>query len=1127
MRTNKYPPFQFLLLLLFCLLYNSNSIFAQVLISPTGDGGFENGTSFESNGWTVVNGSVTNQWFLGNVATGFSGRSAYISNDGGTSHAYTNTSGSAISVVHFYRDVTFPANVSDFTLSFNWKADGEVSSFDALMVSLAPTTYTPAASDVSLGTGVLPVPANRLGVNQAPQLWNRPGVASASYNISSAAIGNCCEDVTMRLIFTWKNDGSLGDNPPAAIDNISLTYDPLSACVFDPFAMLINPAAEGGFESGATFTANGWTVVNGSVTNQWYLGNVPTGFNNRSAYISQDGGTSHTYNNTSTSVVHFYRDITFPPDVPEFTLSFNWKADGETSSFDALIVSLAPTSYNPVASNANLGTGLLPAPANMLGGIPAPQLWNRTSPATYTYTIKGDDLGNCGQCVTKRLIFTWKNDGSLGDNPPGAIDDISLITHPIIPEISGLPEENCLNDSDISLTGSPAPGPGETGEFIIYPDILQFTDNSDGTALWNIEGTPAGDYLVFYRFTNADGCVYISSDTISILAIPDASISSSEGLFLDCLTLETTLSVPASDNYEWTFNGDFFSNDQEIAVTQGGNYVITSTLNNGCSASSSVEVIFTPDVTPPMISCPSSQIIYLDEDCTVTIPDFTGMASASDYCGVPLISQSPLPTTPETNAGNITVTLTATDASNNSSQCEFTVMKQDTVSPGLSCPETQTLMLGVDCSVLLPDYSGIAISDDNCGTPIVIQSPLPGTTVTNAGSMMVLLTATDSGNNTSECSFTVNIEDNIAPIINCLPYIVSFNGEDNIPLDAGDLVDVSDNCGIANISLNPNNINSSQVGENVQVSVNVTDINGNSSSCISQISVSGLPPGWSQNIDGINCAEGNEIAYDFPTEVWTATSTNCLYGPPFNADASAFAQSTLCGNGSITARVTGISGGLGWAGIVMRESNAPGSKKVQISTNWMGNQIRREVRSVTNGTAVPQNIPSLNKFWLRLVRQGNQFISYTSADGAQWQQVIVVNVSMNSCIELGLTVTNYNNSSTVVATFDNVSKTESEFISPYMIGSHNLLNADFPLLDFKTFPNPTNGELNLELMQYAGRKASIEVYSFEGKLLFTETLDEVVSTHPIVLSQYQNGMFMIKVKSEGLPDVTKRVIKQE
>src|SRR5215203_4964870 len=80
-----------------------------LLIDPAGAGGFENGATFASNGWTEVNGSVTNKWFVGNVAGPSAGaNSAYVSSDpAGATYTY-NIAG-AISVVHFYRDVTFPA----------------------------------------------------------------------------------------------------------------------------------------------------------------------------------------------------------------------------------------------------------------------------------------------------------------------------------------------------------------------------------------------------------------------------------------------------------------------------------------------------------------------------------------------------------------------------------------------------------------------------------------------------------------------------------------------------------------------------------------------------------------------------------------------------------------------------------------------------------------------------------------------------------------------------------------------------------------------------------------------------------------------------------------------------------
>ena len=184
------------------------------LISPTGDGGFENGTTFAANGWSSDNGSgITNTWQLGTVPTGFTNRSAFVSADAGTTWGYTNTSAS---VVHFWRDVTFPAGQSAINLSFNWANLGE-SNYDELMVSFAPTSYTPVATSTSLGTGILPAP-----VVTFARLVNSSTAQSYSVAIPASLVGNCTAPVTLRIIFTWKNDTSGGTAPPAGIDNISL-----------------------------------------------------------------------------------------------------------------------------------------------------------------------------------------------------------------------------------------------------------------------------------------------------------------------------------------------------------------------------------------------------------------------------------------------------------------------------------------------------------------------------------------------------------------------------------------------------------------------------------------------------------------------------------------------------------------------------------------------------------------------------------------------------------------------------------------------------------------------------------------------------------------------------------------
>ena len=194
------------------------------LISPTGAGGFENGTTFADNGWTTVN-AATNTWQVGTAPGWFSGsRGAYISSDSGTSWTYNN---GIAQRSHFYRDVTFPAGETSITLTFDLRINGNDGNWDNMQVYLANTTVTPTTSGP---TGQNTTSTTWPGYTDGTTgfyLLRRNGTSiptsttTVTYTFTTAqatyAAGN-----TRRLIFTWKNDGTGGSNPPASVDNISL-----------------------------------------------------------------------------------------------------------------------------------------------------------------------------------------------------------------------------------------------------------------------------------------------------------------------------------------------------------------------------------------------------------------------------------------------------------------------------------------------------------------------------------------------------------------------------------------------------------------------------------------------------------------------------------------------------------------------------------------------------------------------------------------------------------------------------------------------------------------------------------------------------------------------------------------
>jgi len=532
------------------------------------------------------------------------------------------------------------------------------------------------------------------------------------------------------------------------------------------------------------------------------------------------------------------------------------------------------------------------------------------------------------------------------------------------------------------------------------------------------------------------------------------------------------------------------------------------------------------DLTPPSITCPGTQTLALGANCSASLPQYG--FTAGDNCGVQGVTQSPAVGTIVSGAGPMTVTLTVTDVKGLTNQCSFTVNKVDITPPSITCPATQSLILDANCSGTLLDYRSLATVGDNCGVQSVTQSPAAGTIVNGAGPTSVTLTVTDINGLTNQCTFTVSKVDNIPPTAVCSNSFVTFNGQESIALNANTLVTANDNCGIQSITLSPSSITCQQLGQTVPVTITVRDLSNNTATCTSNITVGGLPCGWSQQPNGVNCINGNNVTFSPPTGVFTVTSTNCHYAPGFTSDSKAFAQRTLCGNGSITALVTDISSlATGWAGIVMRESNAAGAKKAQLITN-LSNLSRREFRTATNGSAQPQQFPSNERYWLRITRTGNQFVMYASPNGTAWFVVGSQNIVMPSCIQMGLVVTNYTPTSTVTATFSNVSFTGTNIGLGTGGGSmeQSTQSIEMPH-SFEVYPNPTSGELNVNLTAYLGRSVRIETYSLEGKLLQFSELDEVQNTlERLDLKGLESGMYLVKVKSAGLPDITKRVVKQ-
>lgn len=166
--------------------------------------------------WTMYNGGLANQWHIGNATSAGGTRGMYVSNNSGATNAYTVN---ASSITHAMSNtiIDLTGGGACINLAFSYRCAGE-NGYDWLDVFAVPVSYTPTA-----GVGI---PGGAVG-GVLPNLSNPVRIAGpingqSSYSTFTASL-NALSGRQFRLVFSWRNDGSVGTQPPAAIDNISIT----------------------------------------------------------------------------------------------------------------------------------------------------------------------------------------------------------------------------------------------------------------------------------------------------------------------------------------------------------------------------------------------------------------------------------------------------------------------------------------------------------------------------------------------------------------------------------------------------------------------------------------------------------------------------------------------------------------------------------------------------------------------------------------------------------------------------------------------------------------------------------------------------------------------------------------
>jgi hypothetical protein len=382
-------------------------------------------------------------------------------------------------------------------------------------------------------------------------------------------------------------------------------------------------------------------------------------------------------------------------------------------------------------------------------------------------------------------------------------------------------------------------------------------------------------------------------------------------------------------------------------------------------------------------------------------------------------------------------------------------------------------------------------SFDNCS---IVSFTLSQATFTcaNLGPNNVTLTGEDASDNEASCMAVVTVNDPVPPIAMCRSAIISLGANGTVMLPPQSVNNgSSDNCGF-NLSVSPSVFSCTQIGINT-VTLTVTDLSGNTSTCTAAVTVRDVTPPTAlcknatiylnnlgaatltaaqidnNSTDNCSIASRTLSRSNFDcTDISSAQNVTMTIKDPSNNTSSCQALVTVRDTIRPNAVCQNVTVQLGSGGTV----TVYGSVLAQASTD---------------NCAVWSYTPAARVYTAANIGNNNLTITVRDLSGNTRQCTSVVTVLPNGPDE-----------------------------KPWKPVPADRDAAD-DAIHLNLFPNPANGRATLQFQLPDAQGIEIRVYDLQGRSALLLQGDGAAGENavPLDLSEFPSGIYVLELRSEG------------